>query len=432
MVTQIGVIVVSFADTMMVGRYGLDELAAAAFVNSLFLIAMVMLMGFAGGITPIVGAYFGHGDDHGVGRSVRASLQVNIALSLAMMAIMGTLYFFLDKMGQPEDLLPLIRRYYLIILAGLAPTAIFSSCQQVANGVTDTAMPMWLMLGANVLNVAGNWMLIFGNWGMPELGLMGAGISTIFSRVASAIAILFMVLRSRRYKVYREGIYDGAPLRDMRGKVWVTSYPVMIQSGVEVMLWSIGAVVCGWYGKVQIGAYQVVNTIGQLGFMTFMSFGVATSIRCANYTGAGNIEGVKRIASAGIHLNLLLATLASVVFYVFGENLISLFTDDEPVIRDAVTLLIPLIVYQYFDASQLTYANALRGTGNVRPLLWISVVSYIAVGVPAMWLLARVADLENIGVYYSFDISLVVAWWMLYVAFKRTVRRMEGDCPAME
>lgn len=426
MVTQIGVIVVSFADTMMVGRYGLDELAASAFVNSIFLVAMVMIMGFAGGITPIVGALFGRGDDHGVGRTMKGALQVNVILALVMTTLMGILYLFLDRMGQPADLLPLIRKYYLIILAGLLPTAIFSSCQQIANGVTDTAMPMWLIIGADVLNVIGNYALIFGHFGFPELGLVGAGISTLASRVVAAVAILLIVLRSRRYCRYRDGRRDDAPIGVVRRKVWVTSYPVMIQSGVECMLWSLGAVVCGWFGKVQIAAYQVVNTIGQLGFMIYMSFGVATSIRSANFTGAGNPEGVRRIASAGIHLNLFLATLSSAVFLLFGGDLISFFTKEPEVVQSALGLIVPLVVYQYFDAAQLTYSNALRGTSNVKPLLWISVLSYIVIGIPAMYLLARTAGFRNVGVYYSFDIALVAAWWLLYTVFSRTVTRMKA------
>lgn len=426
LITQLGIIVVSFADTLMVGNYGLNELAAAAFVNSLFLVAIVMIIGFASGITPIIGALYGRKDFHEAGRTVKGALQVNIALAVAMTALMGILFFFLDRMGQPEELLPLIRQYYLIILLSLIPQAVFSSCQQIANGVTDTATPMWMMLSANVLNIFGNWLLIFGNWGFPELGLAGAGISTIFARYVSAAAILWIILRARSYRCYHEGFADTKPLADIRRKVWHTSYPVMIQSGVECMLWTLGAVVSGWFGKVQIAAYQVVNTVGQLGFMIYMSFGVATSIRCANFTGADDITGVRRITKAGLNLNILLATLASVVFIVAGSHLIRIFTPEQEVITSAMALIPPLVLYQYFDAAQLTFANALRGTSNVKPLLWISLISYIVVGIPSMMLLAKVFDFGNLGVYYSFDIALLVAWFLLFRAFRKTLRALEA------
>lgn len=425
LVTQVGIIVVNFADTMMVGAYGTEELAAAAFVNSLFIIATVMQIGFASGITPIIGALYSRGEHFETGRTLRAGLQINILLSLSFTLIMGALYFFLDRFGQPEELLPLIRPYYLIILATLLPMSVFNCCQQTANGTTDTATPMWMILGANVLNICGNYIFIFGKFGCPELGLVGAGLSTMTARYLAMTGILLMLMLGRRYKPYREGMRSAGGNGDIRRKVWVTSYPVMIQSGVECFLWSFGAIVSGWFGKIQLAAYQVVNTISQLGFMTYMSFGVATSIRVANYTGLRDTNGVRRISTAGMHLNLLLCTIASLVFLFKAEWLIHAFTPDAAVSTAALALVVPLILYQYGDAIQLTYANALRGTSNVKPLLWISIISYIVVGIPLLLFLAKVTGLESVGVYYSFFGALLVAALLLHRAFRTTVQKMK-------
>lgn len=421
LVTQVGIIVVNFADTMMVGAYGTEELAAAAFVNSLFLIATVMQIGFASGITPLIGALYSRGEHFEAGRTLRAGLQINILLSLSFTLLMGGLYFFLDHFGQPEELLPLIRSYYLIILATLLPMSIFNCCQQTANGTTDTATPMWMILGANVLNIIGNYILIFGKFGFPEFGLVGAGLSTMTARYIAMIGILIVILLGHRYRPYSEGLRTASGNGTIRRQVWITSYPVMIQSGVECMLWSFGAIVSGWFGKIQLAAYQVVNTIAQLGFMTYMSFGIATSIRVANYTGLRDINGVRRISAAGMHLNLLLCTIASLIFYFKAEWLIHAFTPDPAVTTAAVALILPLILYQYGDAIQLTYANALRGTSNVKPLLWISLVSYIVIGIPFLLLLAKGFGLESVGVYYSFSGALLVAAILLYRAFKNTL-----------
>lgn len=423
LVTQIGIIVVSFADTMMVGAYGVDELAAAAFVNSLFVIPTVMQIGFAQGLTPLVGALFGRGEKSAAGHTLHAGVQINIAVSLALTAIMGAIYFFLDRFGQPEELLPLIREYYLIILATMLPMSVFNSFQQTCNGVNDTAMPMWMILGSNILNIIGNYLLIFGKFGCPEMGLAGAGISTLLARYASAVAIVLAFFCLRRYRTYTMGFKEKQGLGDIRRKVWVTSYPVMIQSGIECSLWSFGAVVSGWFGKIQLAAYQVVNTIAQLGFMTFISFGTATSIRVANYMGVGDKKGVRRITMAGLHLNLVLATLASLVFFLWGRWLIHCFTPDADVIASALTLILPLVIYQYMDATQLTYVNAIRGTSHVSPLLWISICSYIVVGVPVLLLLAKSLGMGNIGVYYSFDIALLAASLMATITFYRILRR---------
>lgn len=423
LITQLGIIIVSFADTMMVGAYGVDELAAAAFVNSLFVIPTVMQIGFAQGLTPLTGVLFGKGERRAVGYTLHAGVQVNIATSLALTAIMGIIYFFLDNFGQPEELMPLVRNYYLIILATMLPMAVFNSFQQTCNGVNDTALPMWMILGSNVLNIIGNYLLIFGKFGCPEMGLAGAGISTLLARYASAAAIVICFFSFRRYNPYTLGFKDKRGLGAIRRKVWQTSYPVMIQSGIECSLWSFGAVVSGWFGKIQLAAYQVVNTMAQLGFMTFISFGTAVSIRVANYVGVKDIKGVRRITMAGLHLNLVLATLASAIFYFEGEWLIHCFTPDAAVTASALTLIIPLVVYQYMDATQLTYVNAIRGTSFVSPLLWISVCSYIVVGVPVLLLFAQTLGGGNIGVYYSFDVALLCASIMATLIFYRILRR---------
>lgn len=421
MATQLGVITVAFADTAMVGAYGVDELAAAAFVNSMFMVPVVMQIGFASGITPLVGALFGRNDAEGAGRTLRAGLQVNAFISLGLTLVMGLLYFFLDRFGQPQELLPLIREYYLIILASLFPMAIFNCSQQTANAVNDTATPMWIILGANLLNILGNFVLIYGKCGFPELGLNGAGISTLLARWISAIAILLVFAMTNRYRPYFKGAIDSHKVGDVRLQVWHISWPMMIQSGVECGLWTLGAVVTGWFGKIQLAAYQVINTISQLGFMTFMSFGIAVSIRAANYTGMGDMTAVRRVTVAGLHLNMILAAIASLVFLQWGDELTCFFSPDKKVLESAHLLLLPLVIYQFGDAIQLTFANGLRGTGNAKPFLWVALIAYILIGVPAMFWLAVGLGKGNVGVYYSFSFALFSAAILLYLFFRKTV-----------
>jgi len=427
LITQLGVILVNFADTMMVGAYGLDELAAAAFVNSLFLIATVMLMGFAGGVTPLIGALYSKGHHDEGGLMLRASLQVNVITAVAFTVIMGGIYFLLDHFGQDPDILPLARRYYLIILFTMIPMAIFNCFQQTANGTTDTATPMWIILGVDILNIAGNYLLIFGKFGFPELGLAGAGLSTLTARVVGSVAMVTVFAMRKRYRPYWKALTGENAGKERRVKVWETSYPLMIQSGVECGLWSMGAVVSGWFGKVQLAAYQVVNTIAQLGFMTYMSFGWATSIKVANFTGTGDHDGIHRTTYAGLHLNFVLCVLASLVFIFFTKDLVHLFTPEKEVALAAILLIPPLILYQFCDATQLTYVNALRGTSEVKPLLWISIVSYIVVGIPLMIFMAVGMKMESVGVYYSFSGALLVASVLLIITFKRVMRAKENE-----
>ena len=423
LVTQIGNIVYGMADTMMVGAYGTRELAAAAFVNNIFLIPLVMLMGFAGGITPLVGALYGAGKNYDAGSLLRVGIRMNLQVAMVLVAFMVGLYFFLPHMGQDADILPLIQQYYLIVLASLVMGALFYPCMQMALGVTDTVRPMVIITFANIFNIVGNYALIYGNWGFPEWGLNGAGLSTAIGRLISTIAMVGVVMWGRRYKAYKDGFkWRNGKVAGQRQTLWTTSLPVSVQSGVECSLWGIGAVVCGWFGKEQLAGYQVVVSISQLGFMTYMSFATAVAIKVANFTGTGDRLGIRRHTIAGLHMILVLATLASLAFWLFGAPIMDLFTEDRSVIAVGLTLIVPLVLYQYADAVQILYVNALKGTGHTLPLMWISIIAYIVVGLPVLLLFAKVFAWHAAGVFYSFSVALLVAAVLYRRSFIRTQR----------
>ncbi|MDE6559258.1 MAG: MATE family efflux transporter, partial [Muribaculaceae bacterium] len=287
MVTQLGIIMVSFADTLMVGWYGTRELGAAAFVGSIFTVVIVMQLGFANGLTPLIGALYSQGDKERTAHVMRAGVISNLLISAIFTIVLGILYFYLDRMGQPAEILSLVKPYYLIMLSTLLPMSLFNAFQQTSNGCTDTATPMWIIIGCNLLNIIGNWLLIGGESGFPRLGLNGAGLSTLIARYLGAVIIVAVYFLSRQRRVYLSGWTSVGldRLREDMKQVWITGYPVMIQSGIECLLWSVGGVVCGWFGTIQLASYQVIVTISQLGFMIYLGFGVATSIRVANLTG---------------------------------------------------------------------------------------------------------------------------------------------------
>ncbi len=221
MVSQISLILVAFADNIMVGRYSTDALAASSFVINVFNLMIFCAMGFSNGLTPIVGAMFARGEKKNIGVAVRAALRANIVMGVLLSAVMGVLFFFVENLGQPRELMPILKPYYLIFLAGLLPMAVFNVFAQWSFGVRNTSMPMWILLGANMLNIVGNYMLIYGNWGAPELGLTGAGISTLCARITAALAIMGVFFFKRSSEEYRRGFREAAAqrLRSLTGTV---------------------------------------------------------------------------------------------------------------------------------------------------------------------------------------------------------------------
>lgn len=424
LVGQVGMIVVGFADNIMVGHYSTDALAAASFVNNVFNVVMMCSLGFTFGLTPLAGALYSSGKLERTGALTRLALRVNACFTLLLMAVMAVLYFYLDRLGQPAHLLPIIRPYYLIFLVSLLPVSLFNVMAQWSYGINDTRLPMWIILGANALNIAGNYALIFGHWGAPELGLTGAGLSTLCARVLSPLVMAAVFVLSRRCAPYRRGMRE---LRACPGDlrlVVTTSLPVALQMAFETAAFSLSAVMVGWLGHVELAAFQIVVIVGMLGFCVYYSVGAAIAVKVANASSAGAdvCREMRRYAWAGYHIMLVLMTVASLIFALGGRWLMGVFSDDAAVVGLATSLIVPMILYQLGDATQITFANALRGTSRVQPMLWIAGFSYLVCGLPSTYLLCFTAGLGVYGVILSFSVSLFMAAGLFLYFFLRATR----------
>ncbi len=429
LVGQLGMIAVGFADNIMVGHYSTAALASASFVNNVFNVAILACVGFTYGITPLVGRLFGAGRIGDIGASVRVGLRINIIYCLIIMAVMTALYFNLGLLGQPEELLPLIRPYYLISLAGLLPITIFNVFAQWSYAVGNSKMPMWIILATNGMNVLGNYALIYGHWGMPELGLTGAGLSTLAARVMAPVVIMAIFFMRRHNEAYARGFRRiGGPYEEPRpSMVWRTSFPVSIQMSLETSAFSGAAVMAGWLGAIDLAAFQIIVIVGTLGFCIYYSLGaaIAAKVAVASGIGADANAHMRHIASAGYRIMLSLMTLSSIVFALWGRDIMSIFSNDPAVVAAAGMLIVPLLLYQLGDATQITFANALRGTGHVLPMLWIAFFCYLVLGLPSTFLLAFTAGLGLWGIVLSFSVSLFSAGVLFLVYFVRATRNRD-------
>ncbi len=415
-------IIVGFADNIMIGQYSTEALASASFVNNVFNVAILACLGFTYGLTPLIGALFTQKRYDTIGATLRNGLFINTVFSLLVSGIMTILYFNVHRMGQPEELLPFIRPYYLLYLAGLLPISVFNVFAQWAYAINRTKMPMWIILAANAVNIIGNYLLIYGKCGFPELGLTGAGISTLVARILSMGGIIIVFFGFSHYRKYRNG-FTGNRISSLHIlQISRTSWPVALQMSLETGAFSIAAIMAGWLGKIPLASFQVMLIVGTLGFCVYYSIASSISVLVSNAAGLNDNAKIRRISFAGYHILLLLATISSIVFVLFGECLIKAFTDDPAVILTSMSLIFPLVLYQYGDATQINFANALRGTSNVMPMLWIAFVSYVIVGIPMTWLLAFPVGLGLYGIFLSFSVSLFLAAALFLYFFMRTTR----------
>lgn len=319
-------------------------------------------------------------------------------------------------------MLPIIRPYFIIYLVGMLPVIGFNIWAQWSYAINRTRMPMWIILACNALNILGNYLLIYGNWGFPELGLTGAGIATLVARTASAAVIISVFFIRKEYKEYARGFIHSAFRGSIIRRVTNTSWPVALQMTFESGSFTAAAVMVGWIGAVELASFQVIVITGTLGFCVYYSMAAAVAVIVSNEAGLGNRRGMRETAFAGYHILLALAAAAS-LFFIFGSHqLIRFFTEDPLVEACALSLILPLVLYQLCDATQICFANSLRGTSHVMPMVGISFLSYVIIGIPATYILGFPAGMGLYGIMLSFSVSLFVAAVLFFYYFMRTTR----------
>lgn len=421
-VGQLGVIILGFADTLMIGHHSTIELGAASFVNNMFNLCIIFSTGFSYGLTPVVGSFFGGRRYAEAGLALRCSLVANTWVALLEMAVMAVLYFNIGRLGQPDELIPLIKPYYLVLLVSLLFVMLFNAFKQFTDGITETRTAMWILLGGNALNILGNYILINGKLGLPELGLLGAGLSTLFSRIMMVVVFAWIVWRARRFRRYRVGLLRLRWSASLFRRLNALGWPVGLQMGMETASFSLSIIMVGWLGTIALASHQIMLTISQFTFMMFYGMGAAVAVRVSNYRGVGDTANVRRSAYAGFHLILLMAVVLLSIVFAFRYSVAGWFTDSAEVAMLVPALFLPFLIYQFGDGLQITFANALRGISDVKPMMFIAFIAYFVVSLPLGYLFAFVLDGGLVGIWMAFPFGLTTAGVLFWLRFQQQTR----------
>ena len=423
---QLGNLILNFADTLMIGHHSTEELAAAAFVNNMFTLVIIFAIGFTYAITALVGILYGQDKTRRIGEVMKSATAANTCMAILLSAIMIVLYLNIHRLGQPEELLPLIRPYFLIQLVSLPFVCWFNTFRQFTDGITDTKVAMWILVDGNVMNIFGNWILIYGHLGLPEMGLVGAGLSTMISRIVMAFIMVGIFFFSKKYKEYKKGWSLGQVKYADFKQITVLGIPLALQMGMETAAFSLSSLMVGWFGTESLAAHQVMLTISQLGYMIYYGLAAAVAVRISNFMGQRDYLAVRRTATAGIHLVFLLAILTSVPIFICRHIIGGLFTDNVNVISMVSMTIIPFMIYQFGDGLQCNYANAMRGTANVRPLIWIAFVSFFIVSLPLGYLFGVVMNYQLVGVWFAFPFGLTLSGVLYYIYYQKGLNKIES------
>lgn len=410
---QLGGIITGLADTIMVGQHSTDELAAASFVNNVLNAFIIFGTGFSFALTPLVGENLARGKKYVVAAWLKNSLLANLLLSVVLTGVLIVIYFNIGNMGQPEAILPLIRPYFIVSMISIIFVMLANSFRQFVEGITDPSVSMWILLSGNLINILGNYVLIYGKFGCPEMGLLGAGYSTLFSRIFMLAMFVLVFLVRPSYKPYRQGFMRMWIMPNRLLRLTKLGVPIGLQQGLEAATFSLTAIMVGWLGSIELAAHQVVISISTVSFTIYLGLGSATAIRTSYSKGAGDWPQVRKITVAGVHLGIVVSFLTCLVLYMVRNSISFVFSDD-PMVSQIVVMLLPiLMLYQFVDGAQIVLANALRGISDVKPIMWISFITNFLIAIPAGYVLGFPLGMGISGVWLAYPIGFVFSVTLL-------------------
>lgn len=417
---QIGNLVLNFADTLMIGHHSTTELAAASFVNGIFVLFILFSIGFNFALTPVAGPFVGRNEKEEAGVVMRSCLWANVILAISLTALAVAFYFSLPLFGQPDELLPLMRPYLIVNIISLPFAVLGCQMKQFFDTIGSTKISMYVLVFSNILNIIGNYCLIYGNAGMPELGLLGAGISTATSRFVILMLFCLIFFMNKRYSVYLNGALKAEPTKTKRTFVKINQlgWTSAIQSTIECGAFSLVAIFVGWLGTKPLAAHQIMLTVSMFFYNIYLGIATAISIRVSHFAGMKEWRAIVDVTKSGFFIIIAIAAFMAVPAYTFRYDIGSLFSDD-PLVGQLVALtVIPLILYQISDALQCSIANALRGLGEMRLLMWAAFFAYFVVSLPLSWLLGIQFGFGLVGIWYAFPVCLTVAGVLYFIILK--------------
>ncbi len=402
--SQVGVMMLTVVDSMMLGHYDSHALAAAVLGNTWIAGTKIVGMGVVFGMDPLVSRAHGARDAARAGLALQQGLIAAILVSVPIILLWCLTEDVLGALGQDPSVAASAHRYVVIqapaVPAFLAFTALraYLQCRGIMYPV------MWLVFASNALNAALNWALIFGNAGLPELGLSGAALATTLVQFALLGGVVLVI----RYLRLQRGAWTGwrreALSRERVGEVLGLGVPVGIQLGLEIWAFTFAAFWAGELGSAQLASHGIVLNMAALSFMVPLGVSIAAVTRVGNLIGAGAPDQAQRSAWTAFALGGAVMLVSAAVFVIFRWELPRLFTDDPELVSRCASILPVAATFQIFDGLQVVGCGILRGMGRTRPAAVFNFIGYYVLGLPTARILA-----------FGLGVGLAGLWWGLCV-----------------
>ena len=426
MLGMLGHTFVSFVDNIMVGQIGTAELAAVSLGNSFMFIAMSVGIGFSTAITPLIA----EADSADNFKQAKSTFKHGFFLCTVLGIILFLGVFFAKPlmylMQQPEEVVALAIPYLDLVAFSLIPLVVFQALKQFSDGMSMTRYPMYATLIANIVNIVLNYLLIFGKFGFPALGIVGAAFGTVISRFIMLAYLWWLLAKKERTKALVTNIKFFILEKLMLQKFINLGAPSAMQMLFEVAIFTAAIWLSGLLGKNAQAANQIALNLSSMTFMVAMGLSVASMIRVGNQKGLQNYKELRRIAFSIFLLGILLAIFFGSVFFLFHKSLpkiyvdftdITNYADNLEVVSIASQLLFAAAIFQISDTIQVVVLGALRGLQDVKIPTIITFVSYWVIGFPTSYFLGKATRYGSFGIWLGLLAGLSTAAILLYLRF---------------
>lgn len=432
--TQLGQIFTQVVDNLMVGHYGgsaPEPLAAVSFGGSVFMILYLASIGVALGLTPLIGELYVQGSRQRSSTLLQNGMAFYVLLGAAVSLVQYAFVPLMYRLGQPADVVDMAIPYYKMLVMSMPFVMFFFAFKQFLEGVGNTKAELAVTIVANIINCVLNYIFIFGNFGFSEMGVEGAGLGTLLSRITAAILIAGYFVWRKDYRAYLNNFaMNRFSLRHVRRLLYM-GLPISAQMFLESSAFIGTGIMMGWLGKEAISANQIANTMSTSAFMIVLSIGAATTIRTSHCYGRRDIGELTMAVKASYHLVLAWNTLAAIVFISLCDFLPALFTENTEVINIASSLFVFMAFFQLSDGVQNVSVGVLRGIQDVKIIMPIAFTAYWLLNLPVGYLLAFTLGMGPTGMYVGYIIGLSVAAILMIRRIRRRIRTMrtQADTP---
>ena len=424
MLGQLGHILVALADNIMVGRLGAAPLAAVSLGNSLVFIALSLGIGFSFAITPLIAEADGSGNvvrgrnyfHHGI-----ILCAINGVLLFLMLLLAKPILYHLD---QPKEVVALAIPYMEVVAFSLIPLMIFQAFKQFADGLSNTRYAMYATIVANVVNVIFNFVLIYGLWIFPKMGLLGAAYGTLISRFFMLWMLYYILSRKNKFKTYFVWTRRKAFKWIIFKRIFSLGFPTAMQMLFEVTLFTSCIFLSGILGTNAQAANQIALNLAAMTFMIAVGLGVTATIRVGNQKGKSDFRNMKRIAVSLFLQVFLIEAVFAISFILLKDILPTFYIDNIEVVVLASQLLVVAALFQLSDGLQVVILGALRGLQDVNVPTIICLLSYWGIGFPVAWYFGKAEVMGSQGIWLGLLAGLSASAVLLFIRFNYLSKRL--------